>query len=667
MRIDPDGRSDVTVSVTGGRDCNVSGAICTNDGRALHNGASVTVPGPGCDYRPVPVAVAVAVDAVPIVVSSTTDDYFVLYASFDVDGETWEIPVAVVLGEAGTTTLAENAEALPAERYRVEKYLAADAADVDGDCVDDLTELAGMPNLSPVNSAMAIDAPDGTLSVTDLATFSALAHTRPYETSGATTALGVKFLATDVDTDRPGLYLLNANKYAYHFAVIDALAAEAIDVVGLITYDPSLVAPDGSRGAYYIQFGIGVLPSFSEVERLYALIAANMAHIDDDLYVLISEDLVELYEPEQLLYEASRIDILLDADIFHDADFVAMNPEVGYGRLQLLEPDDRPHPRDIVIYETLPNELPRVAGVVTTVPQTPLSHVNLRAIQNQIPNAYIRDATTQSEIADLIGGYVRYEVTETGWEMRAATTEEVDDPYAASRPTTTQTPERDLSVETITALSDVSFDDWDSVGVKAANVAELGTLGFVEGTVPYGFAIPFYFYDELMKANGFYEDIETMLGDTEFQTDFDVQEKKLKDLRSDIKDADMPQWIIDALTAMHGTFPEGQSLRYRSSTNNEDLPGFNGAGLYDSKTQDPDETEEDGIDKSIKGVYASMWNFRAFTEREFYRIDHAAAAMGGWCIPTTPTSWPMASRPASTRCMTFTAGTTSTPKSARTS
>ena len=50
---------------------------------------------------------------------------------------------------------------------------------------------------------------------------------------------------------------------------------------------------------------------------------------------------------------------------------------------------------------------------------------------------------------------------------------------------------------------------------------------------------------------------------------------------------------------MHATYPEGQSLRYRSSTNNEDLPGFSGAGLYDSKTQDPDETAEDGIDKSI--------------------------------------------------------------------
>ena len=86
--------------------------------------------------------------------------------------------------------------------------------------------------------------------------------------------------------------------------------------------------------------------------------------------------------------------------------------------------------------------------------------------------------------------------------------------------------------------------------------------------------------------------------------------------------------MIEALEAMHGTYPEGQSLRYRSSTNNEDLPNFSGAGLYDSNTQKPDETEDDGIDKSMKQVFASLWNFRAFVEREFYRIDHTQTAMG---------------------------------------
>ena len=119
-----------------------------------------------------------------------------------------------------------------------------------------------------------------------------------------------------------------------------------------------------------------------------------------------------------------------------------------------------------------------------------------------------------------------------------------------------------------------------------------------------------------------------MLADPDFQTDFEVQDDMLDDLRDAIKDAETPQWIITALTAMHASFPDGTSLRYRSSTNNEDLPGFSGAGLYDSKSQHPDETEENGIDKSLKQVYASLWNFRAFTEREFHRIDHLPTAMG---------------------------------------
>ena len=200
--------------------------------------------------------------------------------------------------------------------------------------------------------------------------------------------------------------------------------------------------------------------------------------------------------------------------------------------------------------------------------------------------------------------------------------------YAASRPTRAQTPRRGLSVTNITALSQVEFEDWDSFGVKAANVAVLGTLGFPDGTIPDGYAIPFYFYDEFMKANNFYTEIRDMIADEDFRTDFDEQEKELKKLRKKIKKGTTPQWIIDALTTMHKAYPEGQSLRYRSSTNNEDLPGFNGAGLYDSNTQHPHETVEDGIDKSLKQVYASLWNFRAFSERDFHRVDHLAAAMG---------------------------------------
>ena len=55
------------------------------------------------------------------------------------EGTELELPVLVKRGEAGTTTLEENVEALPFERYSVEKYLIADPADVDGDCIDDMS------------------------------------------------------------------------------------------------------------------------------------------------------------------------------------------------------------------------------------------------------------------------------------------------------------------------------------------------------------------------------------------------------------------------------------------------------------------------------------------------------------------------------------------------
>ena len=130
-----------------------------------------------------------------------------------------------------------------------------------------------------------------------------------------------------------------------------------------------------------------------------------------------------------------------------------------------------------------------------------------------------------------------------------------------------------------------------------------------------------------MKHNGFYTRVETMLADEAFQTDFEARADSLKKLRKAIEDAETPDWIVSAIETMNASFSEGINRRYRSSTNNEDLPGFNGAGLYDSKSQKPSEDEKD-LAKSLKEVYAGLWNFRAFVERDFHRIDHLAAAMG---------------------------------------
>ena len=311
---------------------------------------------------------------------------------------------------------------------------------------------------------------------------------------------------------------------------------------------------------------------------------------------------------------------------------VPLNRAVGYGRLRVMRLGERPDPLNVVVYDALPNEMPRVAGMITTVMQTPLSHVNLRAIQDRVPNAVVSDALERKEMQELIGRYVRYEVSETGFSLVAATQAEVEAHHESGRPKAKQAPARNLAIKSITPLKDVSFDQWNAFGVKSANLATLRTFRLANVVVPDGFAVPFWFYDEFMRRNGLYDEASAMMANPKFTSDPDFQDSELAAFRELVSDSSMPKELSDELQRVRAQFPSGQPIRCRSSTNNEDLPGFSGAGLYDSKTQHP---EEGPLDKCIKQVFASLWNLRAYLEREYYRVDHLATAMGVLLIPNT--------------------------------
>ena len=291
----------------------------------------------GGGYNPTPVEVEVT--AVPIVVESTTADYFVLYVRHDLDGTEVEFPVLVKLGEAGTTMLSENVGALPADRYRVEKYLVADPADVDGDCIDDITELGDPVGMNPVNPAASVDLSDGALAVPDKQTYDTLAIYRTF-----------KFILLGWDTDRPSLYFINAKQYPHHQTFLDERGIKRNQArLGLISYRSV-----GSEQVFY--FSVLANPSFVLVDRVYTLLAASMPLLDDNLIFYIPNYQLPDLQSELPLYRESRIGLVFDEDIIHQGSFLALNPGEGYGRLQALEPDDRPHPRDIVIYEALPGE-----------------------------------------------------------------------------------------------------------------------------------------------------------------------------------------------------------------------------------------------------------------------------------------------------------------------
>jgi hypothetical protein len=435
----------------------------------------------------------------------------------------------------------------------------------------------------------------------------------------------VKFCIDKANPKNPKIYFMNTSNHRAHPPWMQMVGISTRER-GAITYLPRLTNPSGEAGLYVVDFEPHDSYSCDQIEEFLKLLTKSMPILKGRVAFHPLRGNIARYESEKQKYKTAGITVHLDSDLFKNIAFLPLNSAEGFGQLRLMDGDARPTARDVVIYKTLPNQMPRVAGVITEERQTPLSHVNLRAIQDSVPNAFVKGASQQAEIKSLIGKLVHYKVTTQGYKLRVATKLEVDKHQQNLRPKKSQTPVRNLKSKNVKPLSEITFDQADSFGVKTANLATLRSIKMSAG-VPDGYGVPFFFYAEFMKHNGFYKLVDQMLASPEFgkTPNRDLQIEKLKQLRLKIENAKMPEWMTESLAAAHKQFPKGTSVRCRSSTNNEDLPGFSGAGLYDSFTHKPDEGH---LSKSIKQVYASLWNYRAFDEHEFYRIDHKATAMG---------------------------------------
>ncbi len=564
-------------------------------------------------------------------IQAEADKYYTLKARHG-PNFVYESIVSITMGVDGPMTISEPGRAYQLENYEVTAHPIANPADSDGDGIDDLTELNNMPTNAPLNFAGAIDFNDGTTSIPDAATFESMAVVADVPWAPFLNGQQfVKFGILDRDTDNPRVYFINSNTHFIHGAFFSAIGQSTggDDGSGEVVFNPNEILPNGSIGSYSFNFSFGDAKDFEATQRTFELLLANMPFLNNNLQHFIGQSDEAIHQNQHAAdFVGSRINVVLESEVFSDVDYIPFNKTEGYGFFRQMQLNETPASRDIVLYDALPNTLPRVGGIITSVVQTPLSHVNLRAIQDNVPNAYIKDPLAIDSIANLLGNYIYYRVDDEEYFIREASLDEVNAWFESQRPTVDQIPERDLSFTEILPLDEITFDMSTAFGAKCSNVATMRTFGFPEGTIPDGFGIPFYYYDEFMKFNGFYDDVEDMISDNDFINDLETRVEMLKDFRREIKDAPMPQWMLDDLQAMHDAFPEGTNVRCRSSTNNEDLPGFSGAGLYTSKTQRLDEGH---ISKSIKQVYASMWNFRAFDERDFYRVDHYIAAMGILC------------------------------------
>jgi hypothetical protein len=205
------------------------------------------------------------------------------------------------------------------------------------------------------------------------------------------------------------------------------------------------------------------------------------------------------------------------------------------------------------------------------------------------------------------------------------------------------------------------------VGAKAANLGLLNLLtlrlNLPSVSSPASLGVPFNFYEKFIqfkqpgKQLGVAAETTTLAAETEkilqkydllntekIHATLDVKQA-LAEIKALYEKATVPPELLkifkkyifdDPTSPVH--ISKHPRLRLRSSTNSEDMEGFTGAGLYDSdgvslyKKNKADgtydrskplswEEVESKLMKTLRFLYSSVWNERAFQEREWYQMN----------------------------------------------
>lgn len=343
-------------------------------------------------------------------------------------------------------------------------------------------------------------------------------------------------------------------------------------------------------------------------------------------------------DQEAVAAEVSEIPKITNDAIYKAAGYQPFHTGAAVGKLKIVRGTANPvfAPDEIVILPEPLTDITPVAGIVSQSFSTPLSHVNLRAAAWDIPNVGLKDAA--KTYGSLEGKVVRFEAGATGATIRLATAEEIAEAKNAhADKTKVQVPKANLEAKALATLDNMRASEASAYGQKAANLGEIVNAKLPGVSVPPGFGIPISFYAAHLKTAGIDKKVEALLVDPKFKASIVERKTALEKIRHEIEAAPLDPAFVTALTESWKKLtgeadagapshrPDGGDANdvgvfVRSSTNAEDLPGFSGAGLYD--TVPNVRGGADNVAKAVKKVWASVWNLAAYEERELYRIDH---------------------------------------------
>lgn len=384
------------------------------------------------------------------------------------------------------------------------------------------------------------------------------------------------------------------------------------------------------RGLVTIEMSAGDTADADMIVDAYQRIAASIYNGGDLVYRPVSARHEDMLDDIR-----TRIPVIGTEEVFTGQSYQPLNQGVGYGTLRfrrLAELAGQPlSPTDIVVLDRVPNDISMVSGIITSEFQTPLSHINILAKNRGTPNMAVQGGFDDPDLRALEGELVRLDVSPQDFAVSAATPAEARAYWDSLRPSEPLVPVFDLGVRELQDIAGIGASASIAVGAKAANMGEMTRIGASGGatvTLPERpFAIPFARYHDHLEQNQLWPLIDALLADAPALAP-EALVARLFALRWAIYTAPMDTGFRAELLAELGArYGLTRQVRFRSSTNVEDLEEFSGAGLYTSAGASPAGGEK-AIENAVKVVWASSWSYQAFVERDFYRVDHRQVRMG---------------------------------------
>ena len=446
-------------------------------------------------------------------------------------------------------------------------------------------------------------------------------------------------------------------------------------------------SPGGAGPRWVIELEFGDLPSVDELAVFFDTLRDGAPpEIGNNLEWVPRSPAQETLAAQVESQGGPRgVEIVRYSELTTPGTVEVYNPGITAGRLVIIGPGgselNEAREDDILLMETAPDWLPPGRALITEAPQTPLAHVNLLARNRGIPNAsqsgLLQDPGIRQAARVRAHAVVRAApdgsldlVLITPQEYRSWVST-VEPQGVVIEPAPVDGLDTVVDVAALAGTDD--FDAWVSrIGGKAAGLIRLIEANATTPYRPLAITVAPYrrhveplapaiaamveseaFQQDprarflMLEGPNAYADFYPSTGDLDYARGI-VEQHPPGSLLGDLITAGGLQKVITSrpidsddlgaiVASLERTFADlalSQGLRFRSSSTVEDVPGFNGAGLYDSNTGyfRPDVQLDDGdhhktVEWAIKRTWASFWSFEAHEERRRAKITGGEMAI----------------------------------------